>query len=460
MLGPARIKTFLLMIAALLCAKGVADNKQTCRDLVSTVGRHYKELHVTVQKVALPARNPTLGMTYTSLADCENDPDRVLKIFQAGLGQHPSKVGVLLSFQGRNARKNRSLIAGLERGIVESGLLFNQAVVIKDTQNSYRLQQKALFDLIFVDQVQVIIVAGGVNDVVSLFPWADKLEVPFIFMTADDSFIGKSQYSFRVFPDERAMGIRLATKVAARGYRKIGMLRPEDGKADRLLAALAHQFNAQATVIVHDIPYESGNHRSMESAVQRMFKISTEERADEYRELLEKGKERAKKSVVRFNPRQVFLPPEVDIDALIIPDDFRVVRHFVKLLEYNQVKHMPLIGDFGWRSPGLVEPPEAYLRNAFFVDFIGAYDRLPASLRPQSDATPVFAKSDDVQQIDTQMVGYRTGLLVAGVLHAPGFERLKIPQVFLTERLEASGFFPAGRSTVITIVVGPRFSLR
>jgi hypothetical protein len=178
--------------------------------------------------------------------------------------------------------------------------------------------------------------------------------------------------------------------------------------------------------------------------VQQMFNIDLEKRADEYGDLLNEEKEKAQAERVRFNPRQVILPPEVTIDALVIPDDFRVLHHFVKLLQYNKVSRMPLIGGLEWRSPSLVEPAEPYLRNAFFVDFIGAYDRLPASLKPGIEASPMFARLEDVEQIDVQMVGYRAGEILASVLKPPGFERLKIPQVWLTENLEASGFFRAG----------------
>ena len=43
-----------------------------------------------------------------------------------------------------------------------------------------------------------------------------------------------------------------------------------------------------------------------------------------------------------FDPEKVHLPAKTDFDLVLIPDNFKVVRHFLKLFKFHGVKKSSL----------------------------------------------------------------------------------------------------------------------
>ena len=105
---------------------------------------------------------------------------------------------------------------------------------------------------------------------------------------------------------------------------------------------------------------------------------------------------------------------------MIIPDNFRIVRHFVNLLKYHGVEQLPLIGNYEWRSKSLLEPWDSFLQGAAFVDFVGSYDKLPKGFGEQYPDSPFFVAPDLAGQLDFRLIGYHTGRLALRVPIKPG----------------------------------------
>jgi hypothetical protein len=73
--------------------------------------------------------------------------------------------------------------------------------------------------------------------------------------------------------------------------------------------------------------------------------------------------------------------PGTKLDGLLILDDFRMVRHIVKIYRSLTRDRLIFLGNHLWRSTTLIEPREPYLDGAMFVDFIGRYDEIPIQVQ-------------------------------------------------------------------------------
>ena len=89
-------------------------------------------------------------------------------------------------------------------------------------------------------------------------------------------------------------------------------------------------------------------------------------------------------------------------DAVFLPDDFKILKYFVKLFKYYTLAEMPVIGLHHWRSPEQVADKNL-LKEGFYIDFIGSYDKLPPGLSTSTSPT----KLATIKQIDQRLLGYR-----------------------------------------------------
>ena len=130
----------------------------------------------------------------------------------------------------------------------------------------------------------------------------------------------------------------------------------------------------------------------------------------------------------------MILDPILAADAVVIPDNFRMVHHFVKLFKYHGVEQLPLLGNHEWRSMGLVEPWEPFLNGAVFADFIGSYFRIPAGIEYELGQNQFFVREGQTVAVDFQLIGYRAGAIGLEVLSFPLVKRRHLVKHLLKQR--------------------------
>jgi hypothetical protein len=159
---------------------------------------------------------------------------------------------------------------------------------------------------------------------------------------------------------------------------------------------------------MHNVIYDSRRIDLMEMAARKLFKLEPNDRLEDLKKLYETAKQQAKKSGENFNPKMVALQPVVDQDAVLILDQFKIVRHMAKIFSFLGVHKIPMFGHYEWRSIGLVEPFDPFFAGSYFVDLIGAYEAIPVALQVKSlTSNSNFIPPDRIEEVDFSMIGYR-----------------------------------------------------
>ena len=204
--------------------------------------------------------------------------------------------------------------------------------------------------------------------------------VPILYLAPrhkDDTYLLRS-----IYPDFHHLVRKAVVEMQRRRFKRIAMLHStHNGNVRRYVKHYAKAAGLQVTVAA----YRRDDYDSMSRAVQRLFEVQ-EETVD----TAEEGK-----TEVVYRQLQQF-------DAVFLPDDFKILKYFVKLFQYYTLASMPVIGLHHWRSPQQVTDKNL-LQDGFYVDFIGSYAQLPRGLSTTATPTSLAA----IKQIDQRLLGYR-----------------------------------------------------
>ena len=153
-------------------------------------------------------------------------------------------------------------------------------------------------------------------------------------------------------------------------YKKIDILLPE-GEIGQLQTDFFMKEAKEKNIKINKkILYKSGDFDSMNKGILELANLNSSKR------LQNKISELWKKNIItdtkleRINHTSIILEPEIKADALFLPDNFRIVKHFSKLMKYHNIKNLPLIGGNEWRDISLVRPENTLISRSFFVDFM------------------------------------------------------------------------------------------
>ena len=374
-----------------------------------------------------PSSSPLSRMATLRPRSCRaKSIGRVMDLIHQAANVHRKKVGVIVPLTGPYQDLGKAIIDGIKAAAKRRGLMFHKLFIVRDSEASPSKALASLGELVYNHQVSMIL--GGVTEgeARALLPFAQGLLLPTVVMNKNVDLIGDNYYGFQVFPADIHMASSLAFAARHRNFRSIAILSPSSGKSDRLVGAFAEKAKSLGIHIEKIVKYTAEDFESMELAVKDISGTSIGDRLEEYTALYKAARDKAQQLGQRFNPKLVVLPPQLRVDAIMIPDNFRMVRHFVKLFKYHGVDELPLIGNHEWRSSGLIVPWDPFLADAMFVDYLGPYDHLPAGVRPPALLSPNFAQSSEAVQIDYRLVGYRAGLISTAVMSNASSKRFMI----------------------------------
>ena len=204
--------------------------------------------------------------------------------------------------------------------------------------------------------------------------------VPILYLgqrRKDDPYLMRS-----IYPDFRRLVRKAVSEMQRRGFKQIAMLNnTQNGKVQQHVRRYAAAAGLQFTLAT----YQRDDFDSMSLAVQRLFEVQ-EETVDT---------EQEGKTEMIYRQLRKF-------DAVFLPDDFKILKYFVKLFQYYTLAETTVIGLHHWRSPQQVADKNL-LKDGFFIDFIGSYAKLPQGL----SATTAPTSLDTIRQIDQRLLGYR-----------------------------------------------------
>lgn len=288
------------------------------------------------------------------------------------------------------------------------------------TPGSQESLHRAIADLTLNRRVMALIGGWDANAARFLNEAARGLKTP-AFLIRPFSLGQASAFTFHLFPHERLLANRLLTIWRQRGVRRLAVMQPAGHSAD-LLHAVRTSAQSYGVNHVQFFPYDSSRYASMESAAQRLLDLHPQSaRSAEWQERLEQQKQAADLKGEPFDESSIFLSPRLDFDMVLIPDNAKVLRHFLKIFQYLRYSTpLPLAGTPLWRSEEVVKPWDRMMEGAFFVDFIGPYHQLPSFLQQGLQPTEagvssgalshrgVFIDPLKMAPMDLRLIGYRT----------------------------------------------------
>lgn len=391
------------------------DPVQACKYIFQKFGIPWQQLW---QKRGQDLRDEhTNGLS--RLADmtaehCTEDGPRkeVTEVLSKLLNQHTGKIGVLLPLASKPITRN--ILRGIEAAVKNAHLEPQTTLVSLDTQGNSQKIEALLAQLLYRDQVSVVIGGFDSNDVEILRQWSAKLVVPVFILNEPVASkpmpAGQAPLVYYSHPTEQGLAKALVTANERYRHKKISIMRPNDQHADRLVQNYEQLAKATGMTVMHSVVYDPRRIDQMESAARKLFKLETTDRRDELKRLYEQAKEHAAATGQPFNAKMVALQPVVEQDAVFIADDFRTVRHMAKVFTYLGVRKLPMFGGYEWRSEGLVEPFDPLFSGSYFVDFMGSYLNLPQALRVPTTSSPYFIAPDQIEEVDFTTLGFRSTL--------------------------------------------------
>ena len=428
-----------------------ADGEKSCSFLLEHVIAHYRELYTYLPKDRLRVQggkeSPIPAIIAAKTLSCQQ-PEQSSQILGAAgklLSLHSGKVGLLLPDTPKQAASTQSVLEGMRAYYTAKGADFDKRVIVVNVANDPSAILRKLAELVFVEQVGIVI--GGLNELETaiLGDWADKLMIPALLLAPYYGNADPKKYVFHIFPRPDDLVGRIMQHLLGKGLKKISLMYPIKSKPSRVVALLLEALPKNGITIVQSLGYSPSDYNSMEMAGRSLLHIDNTLRADEYQKLLTEAKEKAEEEKIEFHPEHVTLPPVIDFDALILPDNFRNVRHFVQIFKFLKVKSaLPMIGTQEWRAFGLINPPEPMLDRSVFVDYIGSYLEIPDGIRPTLYSPPFFVNPEDTAKIDYMIIGYQASRMANLALQRPPTKRRKLAERLLSLENSASPYFPPG----------------
>ncbi len=414
------LRTPLVLALALLSLSSYASS--VCPWITGTLAPNYRDIiNRQPKRTQYVDREAVRKVLRIRPSECgtSSGEARAEEAFRAAVESHSGRVGAILPLTGRDAERGKAYRKGIEAALGAAGKL-----LVRDSTSTPAGAEQGLVDLLFKEDVTLIIAGGGRAELDRIMPWADNLLVPILVLGPETVSLQGNRFAFRVYPSEKRLGMALAAVAQQKGLKRISILRPDEGQSDRLIKHFLDEAKRRGLETKPAVFYRSGDAASLDRAVRTLFQIDPKARAEEMQKMTAEAEQKAKERGLAFDARSVILKPIVETDAILLPDHFRVVRHFTKLMSYHGSPRIPLLGPQSWRSSAILEPPEPMLLGSIFADFMGSYDALPEGIRVPGDG--YFAEPSLALEADFSSIAFRAGR-VAEAAVASNEHRRKLP---------------------------------
>lgn len=294
----------------------------------------------------------------------------------------------------------------------------------KDSGGSKEGSLKALSSLFLDYKIGLLIGGLTETEVQTLVPYAHSLVLPFFVLNRDKNIVENHTYTYQLFPNISNLASGLAYAAKAKNYQKVSILKPADGRSNHFIEHFIQAIKLENIEITEMVEYIAGDYDSMNEAISIIAHTKPDLRREQYEKIFLEQKELAEKEGVAFNPRSVILQPKIESDAILIPDNYKIVRFFIKLLKYHGVEKYPLLGTYEWRSKELIEPWDQFLEGAMFADFIGSYWKIEKSLSPQEvEFSKFFVSPQSALYLDYKLLGFRSAQVTSNLLKITQIKR-------------------------------------
>ncbi len=429
----------LLAASPGLFAEDIPTTPENCKRIYDSSMQYYKALGLYLPP-QYKYHDQLPSHQFLKLPDDGCSLIDTIDLYQRVVSLHSQKIAIMLPMNRWSKPTQNILMAQIKGYVASKGLDPEKTIIWLDTAGQLQRMQEQLAALVFTQHVSMIIGGMTLAEAPVLSKWADRLRIPAIIL--NKKFASpRSRYIFRLGPDNRQMAFSLLKYVMSKGYKKIAIMMPQTSRDGSFADALLNNGKVET---VGPLVYNPADFSSIDQVFKRLFHLNDEARKPELLDLINEMKDKSKEEGVAFDPKGLMLPPLVDVDALVIIDHFKNVRHLAKSLHFYGVKQLPLLGIPKWRAPELVDQAEENLNGAVFVDYVGSYKKLPYGIKADIVNDENMIEGSEASMVDIELVVNHAVAAAVETLLGP-----RIPRFSLYKRLELveptdKEFFGAG----------------
>lgn len=363
-----------------------------------------------------------------------------VELFQRVVSLHSQKIAIMLPFSRWPMSTQKALMTHIKAYVASKGMDPEKGIIWMDTNGQIQKMQEQLATLVFTQHISLIIGGMTLAEAPVLAKWADKLRIPAIVLNKKLE-PPRSRYVFRLGPDNRQMALALLKHAESQGYKRIAVMMPQATRDGAFAEALLQNGKIET---VGPLTYNPGDYSSIDQVFKRLFHLNDDARKPELLDLVNELKEKSKEEGVAFDPKGLMLPPQVDVDAIVIIDHFKNVRHIAKSLHFYGVRQVPLLGIPKWRAPELVDQAEENLNGAVFVDYIGSYKKLPYGIKADIVGDENMIEGSEASLVDLELVVNHAVAAAVEALKGPRTPRYALYKKIELLEPEDKAFFGAG----------------
>jgi ABC-type branched-subunit amino acid transport system substrate-binding protein len=278
-------------------------------------------------------------------------------------------IGVVLPMSGPYASIGEQTLRGLQLalGISGSTSKYGIRLIVQDSMSSPEEATKAVDQLIYKDHVMAIIGGLSSKTVTAEATRAQEMGIPFLALAQKPGLtkIGPFIFTNSITPKLQVEHI-VSYAVDRLKFKRFAVLYPNDRYGVEFANLFWDEVSRRGGKVTAAQTYPPGETDFKASIRKMVGTYYLEDRYHEYQQLLAEWKKKNKSR--RKQPPETLLPPQVNFDALFIPDDPRALGQIAPMLAFNDVTNIYLLGTNLWNSPEFIQRGQNFVEKSVFVD--------------------------------------------------------------------------------------------
>ncbi|MBX3017151.1 MAG: penicillin-binding protein activator [Bdellovibrionaceae bacterium] len=290
----------------------------------------------------------------------------------------PKTIGVVLPLSGRTASIAQRTLRGIQLGLGLDGSPNSSfRLAVMDSQGNPEVARRAVERLVTEDNV--IAVIGGLQSKTASAEAAQAAElgVPTLSLSLKSGVTELSPLVFRnSLTTEMQVRRLVRTAMEGNGFKRFAILYPNDAYGVEAANLFWDEVLARGGQIAAAQTY-SAKETDFRDVVSRLVgTFHVEARNEEFRARSKEMTDAAagKSRSARLNTKENVLPPQLDFDAIFIPDSLKAFGQIAATLSYSEVRNVKLLGTNLWNVDGLAKRSGNFASNLIFVDSYSAKD--------------------------------------------------------------------------------------
>lgn len=286
-----------------------------------------------------------------------------LKALKARLFVNPYLIGAILPLSGHRKTLGEKVLKGLNLGL---GITDNSRwqIVAIDSGSHPDITQQAVETLLY--DYHVIGIVGGLSGDTArvIAETAEEFGIPSLLLSQKQSLAQNRLFIFQSALSGKALMEHLSENLIQNlKIQKAALLFPEDNYGKYYVRLFEEAFQSKGGSIVRGESYKPGevDFKIVIKKLVNLFDLKL--RKKEYETLrqkfLKKNLEEKSGRGKKLTPDRL-LKPEVDFQALFVPDSLKVLKQIVSYLKYFDIKDIHLVGTNLWKKERLVNWREEF----------------------------------------------------------------------------------------------------